>query len=259
MYKKTFKSLLIVAAVITSSAFADRKNKEFCTVVIQKCLKVHGNETVDGNLRVEGNLRVDGLTTLNGGVTVATGALTVGGLPFPSAVQSIVPFSSGVVTVADLPAGAFLPANGVVMAFGNSSAVNGTTAVAFTQSAFAFDVPHAGRLANLQVSVDPMYLVSVAGTAFPFTFTVIRSSCVNGVVTAYSATPLTATATITSPGTGALTQGPAGCGASAAGVSIPVAQGDRITILITSTAGAAIIPATIPNLAFSAGIMYFPA
>lgn len=201
-----------------------------------------------------GNLNADTFTLagvpLNSLTTIAT--ILNAGNPL---VRSVVPFSSGLLTLAAVPTFPALlniPTTGFVMGFGSNSLFSSGSPVPDISSdtAFSFSVPEAGTIYNLRVSVDSLFLI--AGT-FTYTFTVLQSPCVNGSTpSAYTVTTLTATATTTAAAIG---QGTTGCGSNTS-VSIPVAAGDRITILVTPNA---VVPATtVVNAAFSAGFDYAP-
>ena len=235
----------------SSEITRSRKRKKFCSVIARNgCF---------GNLRA-GNLNVSGSLTV-GGVNFNSLSTIINILNSGSPlVRSVVPFSSGLITVGAAP---FLtiPLTGLDMAFGSSSLVPvaGPTVIP-TKTGFAFSVPEDGTLYNLTVSVDSVYAIALAvATPITFTFTVLRSPCVDGVISPYASTGLTATATTTTPaGTVfplvAVVEGVTGCGSNAAG--IPVLAGDRITIEVTPSIP--VTPLILTLVAFSAGLDYAP-
>lgn len=239
-----------------------KKCKKFCSISARKAcigdLRVN-SLTVDDNLTVDGSLIVNGVD-FNSLITIVN--ILNAGTPL---VRSVVPFSSGLLSLAaesSFPFIEAIPLTGLVMGFGSSSLVPVAvpTSVIPTQTGFSFSVPEAGTLYNLRVSVDSAFVAALgAETPITFTFTVLQSPCVDGTTSAYTATSLTATATTTTPaGTifplVALTAGTTGCGSNAAG--IPVAAGDRITILVTPSVE--VSPLILATAAFSAGLDYAP-
>lgn len=240
-----------------SMVLRSRKNKSFCKIcakVGSVCNLTTCNLTVNGTLTL-GGVSLNNLTGLAGAIGPAGAAGTGTGLG--SLVQSIIPFSSGLITIGTSIPSPF-PTTGIAMAYGSSGLEGLLANPVVTNTAFAFTVPHAGTLHDLQVSVDSIYAASAPSTPFTFTFTVYHSACTAGTVTPYTATALTATASTTAPAQpiSVLTPGGAGCG-SLAGTPVTVAAGDRIVMIVTSNA---VIPSTtVLNLALSAGVMYTPA
>jgi len=250
-----FSKLLLVAllAVPLQHMNGKDKTKKLCSLLVKKCLFVQGNEVINGTLTV-GGANFNNLITL---VNAIAGTTTITGLG--TLVSSIIPYSSGLLTVG-VNTPATIPTTGLVMAFGSSN-ITGIAAVdptlTVTETGYAFTVPRAGTLHNLQVSVDSAYVTSLGATPFTFTFTLLRSPCTSGVLTDYTSTGLSATATTTAPTSGLVgpIAGGAGCGSNAG--SITVAQGDRIVMLVTPSAPVSDV--VLALLSLSAGVLYSPA
>lgn len=266
MVQKMFKlSLLVVAMMFSCEMFAKPKSKTFCNLAVLGNLCVRGNETINGNLVVGGTITCGGANicalaplaaAVAAGATGAAGAPgTVGLPPLGTLVSSIVPFSSGILSVATTP---LTPTAPLAMAFGSSSIVPvGVPATLIpTETGFAFTAPAAGTLHNLQVSLDSVYALNIAAPVpLTFTYTVMRSPCVAGTFSGYVATPLSATTTLPAgPLLSPLVEAPTECGSNAG--SIPLAAGDRITINVTPSAA---ITGQLAFVAFSAGVMFSPA
>ncbi len=266
MVQKSIKLLLFTALVAPLQVNASRKCKTLCSLIVQNCLRVKGNEIVNGNLTVDGNTSTGSLTvagvnyntliTLATSIGAGTGAPTTG---LGTLVSSIIPFSSGLGAATAAPitltAGLAITA-GYVIGFGDNALVTPGTLTSLLQStygSFAFSVPEAGTLHNLQVSIDAEYILASGATAYPFTFTILHSSAANGAANAYTATSLVATATL--PGTGAAAGSFSAYGSNAG--SISVAAGDRIVLLIQPTV--TIPTVTITSTGFNAGVLFSPA
>jgi len=120
---------------------------------------------------------------------------------------------------------------------------------------YAFTIPTAGTLSNLQASVDVHFTPSTAQVAWTYVFTIYRSPCVGGIVDPtipYTSTGLVATTTL--PATSTITY-PIGQYVSACGTAagpIAVAAGDRIVLVLTSDQPGA--PPAIDEIGFSAGV-----
>lgn len=249
MMTKRLRALLIVSLAFTSSqtVLADwSKKKKICRLIAKKaCIN-----SLCANSATIGNLTATNSFTLGSGGGITTGS----GILF----GSIIPYSSGLITLGSTEFPLGLPTSGLVMAFGSSN-LQGIVdpGVTVTDTAYAFTSPSAGTIHNLQVSVDSIYAVGAPSTPFSFTFTVLRSPCTAGSLTPYTSTGISATASTTAPAgpITILTAGGAGCGSSAA--SFAVAAGDRIVLRVTPNT--AITDVTLANLAFSAGLIFTPA
>lgn len=249
-----------------------------CKLITSK-LKVCGNAQILGNLTVGGTtlvagtgglningsttintLIVSGNTTLGGPVTFSnptTSTLTASGTP---SFSSLIPFSSGLVTVSITPATLGAPS---VMAFGNSF-INGPDIAVNSplQTGYAFSVPRDGWLHNLQANADLLYTINNITPAPQqnITFTLLRSpanfGCQHAVPNAYTALLSTTVCFSAFPSPlGFLT--PASSSSQNAG-SVAVSAGDRI-VLQVSADPAPININFIFALALSAGVFYTPA
>jgi len=65
MIKKLFKALLVVSLIAPIQVDASKKSKTLCSLLVQKCLGVEGNEVIGGNLAVLGTLTVAGVPLNN--------------------------------------------------------------------------------------------------------------------------------------------------------------------------------------------------
>ena len=229
---KIISKLLVIAALVLPVQFieASRKNKTLCSLLVCKCFQSNGTSTFNGPAIFNDTLTLGGvdlssLVTLAEELADSDGALG-------TLVSSIIPYSSGLLTVATSFPGSVFPTTGLVMAFGSSN-LEGIvdTGITARNTSYAFTVPAAGTLHHLRVSADSVYTLGAPATAFTLTYTLLVSHCTTGTVTAYTPTSLSATATITPPATAILAPGGAGCGSNAG--SITVAAGDRVVLLVT--------------------------
>lgn len=258
MIQKLGKVLLVLLVMVPLHVQGKKSCETLCNLIVSRCLRVLNNEVVDGNLTVGGTFTLDGVS-FNNLTPLATALGVPGATPsLGTLVSSIIPFSSGngVGGVILNLATAGLPTTGFVMGFGSDALLTGPLvdpALTATYSSFAFTVPQAGTLYNLWGTVDANYLVTGSGT-FPFVYTIYHSSVVNGTPTPYTATTLTATATLTPPATTPGLRSAFGNSAT----SLAVAAGDRIVLVVTPTTA---IPATtqLGLAGFNAGVLYSPA
>ena len=195
-----------------------------------------------------------GATGTNGtnGATGPTGATGATG---PAGTASLIPFSSGVLSAVAISASFGAINGGVAIGFGSNAISTGLTAGVRTATlgGYAFDVPADGTLHDLRIGVDADYLASLVPSTPSLVFTLLNSACTTGASNPYTATALTATATLTSPGVSTAGVRSA-CGSNAG--SIAVAAGDRIVVEVTSAS--AILNTSIDFLSFNAGLMYTP-
>lgn len=56
MIKKIVKALLLISLTLPLHLDAKKKCKKVCSLLVQKCLRVLGNATIDGNLTVNGTV-----------------------------------------------------------------------------------------------------------------------------------------------------------------------------------------------------------
>ena len=196
-----------------------------------------------------------GATGLQGpaGVTGATGS---GGL---------IPFSTGVI----LSGATVVSAAPILMGFGNHTVEvidgSGESTSPPEAGGFAFPIPYAGTIQNLQISADLLVasVVSINTLGLQYDFTVFLAPSVpnNGIdhlSSSYVTTPLTSSIRFGFPNN-VITAGTfrTATNINVAG-SLVVAAGDRIGIRIRTFASTDPSAADITQLSFSASLSYTP-
>jgi hypothetical protein len=173
----------------------------------------------------------------------------------------LIPFSSGIVVPASItttsPIVLGFGSNQVIAAPGLAGPPATTSDLMATQ--FAFSIPAAGTLQNLQVSVDTHFAPTTGQASLTYTFTLYVSSSTNGspgpdLINAYVTTGLSASATFPASTT---TTFPTGAYLTASGNGIgpvSVSTADRIVLYIVSNQ--ATTPPAIDQIAFSASVSY---
>jgi len=191
------------------------------------------------------------------GPTGQTGPTGPSGPPGPSNAGSLIPFSSGVITLSDI-----LPSGPVVIGFGSRLPITlfglmGMTATLADLMAtqMAFSVPNTGTLHDLQVSVDLLVSSSPLASPLTYTFTLYKSPSVNGLpgptlTIPYTSTGLTTTVTFPA---GALPIGSIITASNNNTGSTGVNIADRVVLYIQTNLNAV---GTFSAVAFSAGVLY---
>ena len=181
------KKLLIVGLVSlmfmqAATLQASRKNKTLCSLLVCKCFQSNGTATFNGPAVFNDTLTLDGVD-LSSLVTLAEELADSDG-SLGTLIRSIIPYSSGLLTLGSGTLFSGLPTTGLVIAFGASN-LEGIVdpGLTVTNTAYAFTVPRAGTLHHLRVSADSRYLLAAPATSYTLTYTVLVSHCVAGTLT----------------------------------------------------------------------------
>lgn len=190
------------------------------------------------------------------GALGATGATGAGGL---------IPFSTGII----LSGPTVVSAAPILMGFGNHTVevINGLGESTMPPEAagFAFPIPFAGIIQNLQISADLLVssVVSINTLGLQYDFTVFRAPSVpnDGIdhsAASYVTTPLTSSVRFGFPNN-VITAGTFRSASNInVGGSLIVAAGDRIGIRVRTLASTDPSAADITQLSFNASLNYFP-
>ncbi len=190
------------------------------------------------------------------GATGATGATGAGGL---------IPFSTGII----LSGATVVSAAPILMGFGSHTVEvidgSGESTSPPEAGGFAFPIPFAGTIQNLQISVDLLVasVVSINTLGLQYDFTVFRAPSVpnNGIdhlSSSYVTTPLTSSVRFGFPNN-VITAGTFRSATNInVGGSLVVAAGDRIGIRIRTLLSTDPSAADITQLSFSATLSYTP-
>ncbi|WP_339204123.1 hypothetical protein MHH56_23700 [Paenibacillus sp. FSL K6-3182] len=229
-----------------------------------------------------GALGAAGLAGLTGatGATGAIGPAGSSGLPGPqgqpgqigptgstgpAGAGGLIPFSTGII----LSGATVVSAAPILMGFGNHTVEvidgSGESTMPPEAGGFAFPIPFAGTVQNLQISVDLLVasVVSINTLGLQYDFTVFRASSVpnNGIdhsTSAYLTTPLTSSVRFGFPNN-IITAGTFRTATNInVGGSLVVAAGDRIGIRIRTLMSTDPSAADITQLSFSASLSYTP-
>ncbi|NRF95700.1 hypothetical protein HQN89_33265 [Paenibacillus frigoriresistens] len=206
----------------------------------------------------------------------ATGATGPQGLPGPIGATGpagppgggLIPFSTGII----ISGATVVSAAPILMGFGNHTVevIDGTGESTMPPEAggFAFPIPFAGTVQNLQISVDLLVasVVSINTLGLQYDFTVFRAPSVpnNGIdhsSSPYVTTPLTSSVRFGFPNTVITPGNPSGFRTATninVGGSLVVAAGDRIGIRVRTLASTDPSAADITQLSFSASLFYTP-
>jgi len=141
----------------------------------------------------------------------------------------------------------------------NRVLANSVTGTMVQSGQYAFTVPLAGFISNLQASVDVHAVPNTAQALLTYTFTVQRSTCIasaGGQTMIPYTSPLMSAAVTFGPIT--TTDFPTGqylsnTAATATG-AVPVAQGDRLVVTVTSNQ--ATTPPALDELGLNASLLY---
>ena len=208
-----------------------------------------GDKGLQGSRGIQGYSGSQGATGVLGpqGYLGMQGPRGIQGIP----IGSLIPFSSGIIANSSVTT-----SPPVVMGFGSNTVVTTISSpIMFGQ--YAFSVPLAGFLSNLQASVDAHFAPNTAQDLLTYTFTILDSPCTGLTAPTNTYAPTLLSADATFPAVTTITY-PAGQYVSTSGnntSSIPVAQGDRIVLQITSNQGT---PPAIDAIGFNGGVFYSP-
>ncbi|MBO7747335.1 hypothetical protein I8J29_24425 [Paenibacillus sp. MWE-103] len=197
------------------------------------------------------------------GAVGPTGAVGPQG-PSGPAGGGLIPFSTGII----LSGAAVVSASPILMGFGSSTVEvidgSGESTMPPEAGGFAFPIPFAGTVQNLQISADLLVasVVSINTLGLQYDFTVFRSPSApnNGIdhlSSPYLTTPLTSSVRFGFPNNIVT----AGTFRSATNInlgSLVVAPGDRIGIRVRTLASTDPSAADITQLSFSASLSYTP-
>ncbi|NBC68851.1 hypothetical protein GT003_07615 [Paenibacillus sacheonensis] len=196
------------------------------------------------------------------GVPGPQGLLGPTGPAGPAGTGGIIPFSTGII----LSGAAVVSAAPILMGFGNHTVEvidgSGESTMPPEAGGFAFPIPFAGTVQNLQISADLLVasVVSINTLGLQYDFTVFRSPSApnNGIdhsSSPYLTTPLTSSVRFGFPNN-IIT---AGTFRSATNInlgSLIVSAGDRIGIRVRTFAATDPSAADITQLSFSASLTY---
>ena len=228
---------------------------------IQGATGTQGPQGVTGTQGATGGQGPQGATGATGsqgpqGVTGGTGPTGSGGL---------IPFSTGII----LSGATVVSAAPILMGFGSHTVEvidgSGESTSPPEAGGFAFPIPFAGTIHNLQISADLLVasVVSINTLGLQYDFTVFRAPSVpnNGIdhlSSAYVTTPLTSSVIFGFPNN-IITAGTfrTATNINVAG-SLVVAPGDRIGIRIRTLASTDPSAADVTQLSFSASLSYTP-
>ncbi|AIQ49033.1 hypothetical protein R70723_26365 [Paenibacillus sp. FSL R7-0273] len=200
-----------------------------------------GATGVTGATGTAGATGVTGATGTAGatGVTGATGvAGTTGatGVTGPTGSGAIIPYASGLPAALTTVLGGLLNTSSLI-GFGNSATgvtitggVIDLTGAAGTLLNFAFSVPRAGTITSLAGYFSTTAALSLVGSTVTITAQLFRSTTPNNTFTAVPG----ALVTLAPPLTGVLALGTISSGLTS-GLSIPVAAGDRLLMVFSSS------------------------
>ncbi|MCY9669687.1 hypothetical protein M5X11_33050 [Paenibacillus alginolyticus] len=231
-----------------------------------------------GPAGLAGALGPAGLAGIAGAIGAAglAGATGPQGLPGPIGATGpagppgggLIPFSTGII----ISGATVVSAAPILMGFGNHTVevIDGTGESTMPPEAggFAFPIPFAGTVQNLQISVDLLVasVVSINTLGLQYDFTVFRAPSVpnNGIdhsSSPYVTTPLTSSVRFGFPNTVITPGNPSGFRTATninVGGSLVVAAGDRIGIRVRTLASTDPSAADITQLSFSASLSYTP-
>jgi hypothetical protein len=205
------------------------------------------------------------------GLAGATGATGAAGVAGPAGATGatgaggLIPFSTGII----LSGATVVSAAPILMGFGNHTVEvidgSGESTMPPEAGGFAFPIPFAGTIQNLQISVDLLVasVVSINTLGLQYDFTVFRAPSVpnNGIdhlSSSYVTTPLTSSVRFGFPNN-VITAGTFRSATNInVGGSLLVAAGDRIGIRIRTLLSTDPSAADITQLSFSATLSYTP-
>ncbi|WP_256757644.1 collagen-like protein [Cohnella sp. WQ 127256] len=185
----------------------------------------------------------------------------------PAGAGGLIPFSTGII----LSGATVVSAAPILMGFGNHTVEvidgSGESTMPPEAGGFAFPIPFAGTVQNLQISVDLLVasVVSINTLGLQYDFTVFRAPSVpnNGIdhsSSPYVTTPLTSSVRFGFPNTDITPGVPSGF-RTATNInlgSLVVAAGDRIGIRVRTLMSTDPSAADITQLSFSASLSYTP-
>lgn len=187
------------------------------------------------------------------------------GPPGPAGDGGLIPFSTGII----MSGPTVVSASPILMGFGNHTVQtidgSGESTMPPETGGFAFPIPYAGTVQDLQISVDLLVasVVSINTLGLQYDFTVFRAPSVpnNGIdhiSSSYVTSPLTSSVRFGFPNN-VIT---AGTFRTATNInvegSLTVAEGDRIGIRVRTLASTDPSAADITQLSFSASLSYTP-
>lgn len=199
------------------------------------------------------------------GATGATGLAGTTGPTGPAGTGGLIPFSTGII----LSGAAVVSAAPILMGFGNNTVEviggSGESTMPPEAGGFAFPIPFAGTVHNLQISADLLVasVVSINTLGLQYEFTVFRAPSVpnNGIdhsSSSFVTTPLTSSVRFGFPNN-IITAGTFRTASNInVGGSLVVAAGDRIGIRVRTIASTDASAADITQLSFSASLNYTP-
>ena len=183
----------------------------------------------------------------------------------PAGAGGLIPFSTGII----ISGATVVSAAPILMGFGNHTVEvidgSGESTMPPEAGGFAFPIPFAGTVQNLQISVDLLVasVVSINTLGLQYDFTVFRAPSVpnNGIdhiSSPYVTTLLTSSVRIGFPNN-VITAGTfrTATNRNVAG-SLVVAEGDRIGIRVRTLSSTDPSAADITQLSFSASLSYTP-
>ncbi|KRE47980.1 hypothetical protein [Paenibacillus sp. Soil724D2] len=180
----------------------------------------------------------------------------------------LIPFSTGII----ISGATVVSAAPILMGFGSHTVevigATGESTMPPEAGGFAFPIPFAGIVQDLQISVDLLVasVVSINTLGLQYDFTVFRAPSVpnNGIdhsSSPYVTTPLTSSVRFGFPNTVITPGNPSGFRTATninVGGSLVVAAGDRIGIRVRTLAETDASAADITQLSFSASLSYTP-
>ncbi|KQX68949.1 hypothetical protein [Paenibacillus sp. Root444D2] len=180
----------------------------------------------------------------------------------------LIPFSTGII----ISGATVVSAAPILMGFGSHTVevigATGESTMPPEAGGFAFPIPFAGTVQDLQISVDLLVasVVSINTLGLQYDFTVFRAPSVpnNGIdhsSSPYVTTPLTSSVRFGFPNTVITPGNPSGFRTATninVGGSLVVAAGDRIGIRVRTLAETDASAADITQLSFSASLSYTP-
>ncbi|NQX67020.1 collagen-like protein [Paenibacillus alba] len=215
-----------------------------------------GGTGATGAAGATGGTGATGAAGATGG-TGATGATgTAGGL---------IPFSTGII----LSGATVVSAAPILMGFGNHTVEvidgSGESTMPPEAGGFAFPIPFAGTVQNLQISADLLVasVVSINTLGLQYDFTVflapsVPNNGINHLSSSYLTTPLTSSVRFGFPNN-IITAGTFHTATNInVGGSLIVAAGDRIGVRVRTLASTDPSAADITQLSFSASLSYTP-
>ncbi|MEH7483865.1 hypothetical protein V7157_22925, partial [Neobacillus drentensis] len=192
------------------------------------------------------------------------GATGTAGATGPAGTGGLIPFSTGII----ISGATVVSAAPILMGFGNHTVevINGSGESTMPPEAggFAFPIPFAGTVQNLQISADLLVASGVSintlGLQYDFTVFVAPSVPNNGIdhlSSPYLTTSLTSFVRFGFPNT-TITPGTFRTATNINVGSLSVAAGDRIGIRVRTLASTDPSAADITQLSFSASLSYTP-